>query len=830
MFRLALAALLIAYLPGALCYRLPVAARAKRASLDAGERLFWAVILSGAWSLIVVLGLAALHGYTFNRLLAVNGGLSLLLLIGARQGLFYRGTQAPVRLATLAPLLLVGLGLWQFFPTSEYIIGGKDPGTYMNEGVQIAQRGSIVIRDDDVKDVPGAVRNLFFPWAQSQEYYSLRFMGFFIQDPLSGSVVGQFPHLYPAAIAIGYDVGGLTGARNAVDVWAILGILAVYFAGARFIGRVPAFAAAALLGVHSIEVWFSRYPNSEILMQALLFASILAFARAHQDDDGFFAPIAGVLLALQIFLRVDALLTILAIAGVLVVTWLVDGRRPRLWFLATLLPGLALGLWYLTGVMRAYFWRALVFLVNLPRLGLTAAGIGALVLIAALIWLRRSYGERGRVVFPWIVAVTLAASALYAYFFRHQAGKLADYDALAFRIFTDLAVGKLTMILAVAGVVLLALRRFRRDPAFVVVFASFSLFLFFKVHVVPTHFWMDRRFVPVILPGALICACAAAFGVFLDDTRRRSAVRIGVGVAFTAIIGWQFVVQAAPLERHVEYAGMINYLESLASRFTDRDLVLIESRNAGPDTHVFAQPLAYIYAKHVLVLDSPIPNKPQLEAFIDDARRRYEHVYFVGGGGTDLLSRHIIATPIADLREHVPEYQDSPWTAWPDGVRRKDFDASIYELNVGDAPSTGGFSLDLGFEDDLNVLRFYAKEKTEGRTIRWTTRQSFITVPGLTGHEQTVTFVMNNGGRPATAPPCRVDVFFNEVPIGTIDVGKGFQPYTLNLPAAAVAQAATIDEPARIRLVSTTFNPHALSASAVDTRDLGVMVDRVDVR
>ena len=830
MVRLALTALLIAYLPGALLYRLPIATRARRASLDAGERLFWAVILSASWSLIVTLALAARGVYTFDHLREVDAGVSLLFLLAGRTRLRYRARETSVTIAALAPLLLVALGLWRFFPPSEYIIGGKDPGTYMNEGIQIAQRGSIVIHDEDVKDVPGPVRNLFFPWAQQQEYYGLRFMGFYIQDPLSGTVIGQFPHLFPASIAVGYGMDGLTGARAAVDIWALLGVLAVYFAGARLIGRVPAFAAAALLGLHSIQVWFSRYPNSEVVMQTMLFASLLAFARAHQDDDGFFAPIAGVLLGLQIFLRVDGLLTVVAITGVLIASWLVEGRRPRLWFLATLVPGVAAGLWYLTGPMRAYFWRALVFLINLPRQGLVAAAIGSIVLIAVLVWLRRTHAERGRVLVPRLAAITLVAAAIYAYCFRHQAGKLTDYDALAFRIFTDLAVGRLTMILALAGVVLLSLRRFWRDPGFVVVFASFSLFLFFKVHVVPTHFWMDRRFVPVILPGVLLCASAAAFGVLADETRRRSMIRVVIGLALVLIVGWQFSVQAAPLESHVEYAGIIKYVESLASRFTDRDLILIESRNAGPDTHVFAQPLAYIYAKHALVVDSPIPNKPQLEAFIDDARGRFDHVYFIGGGGTDLLSRHIIATPIADLRAHVPEYQDSPWTSWPDGPRRKDFDASIYELTVGTPPPTNGFSLDLGFEDDLNVLRFYAKEATEGRTIRWTTRQSFVTVPGMTGHEQSVTFVMSDGGRPAAAPPARVDVYFNDVALGTIVVGKGFQTYTLALPAAAVAQAATVDEPARIRLVSTTFNPHALSPAAVDTRDLGVMIDRVDVR
>ena len=59
-------------------------------------------------------------------------------------------------------------------------------------------------------------------------------------------------------------------------------------------------------------------------MQALLFAALLANARAHVDGDRFFAPVAGLLLGLLLFLRFDA---VLGIAGVLGGLALV-GRRP----------------------------------------------------------------------------------------------------------------------------------------------------------------------------------------------------------------------------------------------------------------------------------------------------------------------------------------------------------------------------------------------------------------------------------------------------------------------------------------------------------------------
>ena len=139
-------------------------------------------------------------------------------------------------------------------------------------------------------------------------------MGFFLVNPDTGTVIDQFPHLYPTAIAIGYDMAGLTGARHASTACAVIGVLALYFLGARLIGKPAGAAAAGLLAIHLVQVWHARIPNSEVLAQGLLLTGLLALARAHQDDDVFFAPVAGVALGLLPFARFDGVLAI-ALAG-----------------------------------------------------------------------------------------------------------------------------------------------------------------------------------------------------------------------------------------------------------------------------------------------------------------------------------------------------------------------------------------------------------------------------------------------------------------------------------------------------------------------------------
>ena len=131
----------IAYLPGAIIFRSPVADRWRRATLAAEERCFWGVFISLSLTSIIALGLAVAEQYSFERLLAANIILSLVFVLLARGRLRLPPEAPRPNLTVLAPLTLIALGAWLYFPSSEYIIGGKDPGVYVNEGSQIAQRG-----------------------------------------------------------------------------------------------------------------------------------------------------------------------------------------------------------------------------------------------------------------------------------------------------------------------------------------------------------------------------------------------------------------------------------------------------------------------------------------------------------------------------------------------------------------------------------------------------------------------------------------------------------------------------------------------------------------
>lgn len=822
--------LLLGYLPGALVFRLPVGNRDRRAALPAEERVFWGVVLSVVVSIGVTLMLAAVARYRFERLVWVVGGLCLLLVVLSRGRLrFGAAATRPTWTAVLPVALLVLAGWFAFaVPPAEYVMGGKDPGVYLNAGIQIAQRGSLTITDPTVSGVPGLYRDLFFPSHNSATYYSSRFMGFFLLDPDAGAVVSQFPHGYPASIAIAYGINGLSGARWVLGVWGLLGVAAVYFLGARVAGRPAGFAGAALLAVNLAQIWYSRYPNAEMALQPLIFAALLGVVRAQYDRLRFFAPVAAGLLTLGLFVHLTALFAIGAAAGAIVLARL-DGRPLLLSFVVPLAAGTALAASYYANYLPTYFLIPTEFVRFMSPAAF--ALLGALALVAAWLWRaagRPSVAVRVRPLIPVILVGVLGLAGAYAYFLRTAVGLLAPHDADSLRTFALFYVSPMGLAAAFVGLVVLSRRSFWVSAPVLLIVAVFALVFFYRIRIIPEHFWAARRFIAVLIPGALLLVGAAAFsdgpgppGLTRPWVRW---ARYAAGVVFVVLLGQQYIAAAQPIVRHVEYAGLIPHLEALANRFEADDLVIFESRNAS-DVHVMALPLAYIYARQVLVLAAADPDKTSFREFLTWAHERYGRVYFVGGGGTELLSRTTAVAAIAGERFQIPEYQ-SEWNTYPRETRRKEFEFGVYEFLPG-AREPGPSDLDVGVADDLYVRRFHAKETLpNGLTYRWTRDVSYVSILGVPGSCRSLTIWMSGAGRPPNAPPAEVEFSLEGRSIGAVTAGRGVEPYTFPIPPDLAAAMAASPDAAQLRITTRTWNPRLLIGAA-DTRNLGVMLDRM---
>jgi hypothetical protein len=819
---------IVGYLPGALAFRWPSAGRPARAALPAEERIFWAIILSLTMSCMLVLALAAAGMYTFGRLVGAVMAFSLLLAAAARGDLRLGPSAARVRPPAVVPALLVAVGLWLYFPPAEYVLGGRDPGVYTAEGVQIAQRRSLVTTEALVADVPPHLRGLVF--SRGPDDRVRRFMGFFILDASAGAVAGQFPHFYPASLALGYGIDGLTGVRKTTGLWAILGVLAVYFAGTVYFGRPVAAAAAGLLSLHVAQVWFARSPNAEMALQALLFSALLAYARAETTGSRFFAVAAASILGILLFLRVDAFI-VLAMVAPAVLLDVAAGRRIRALFVVPLLAWIAAGTAYLVVFVRPYLDQPLGFIQNLTPVhwALIALGFGVMAAVAAMIRRRRGAWLAAWVPMGLVMAVVTAA--VYACFFREPGGPLAAHDAYSLRTFAAHYLTPYLLAAALAGYALTVPRMFGPHPLLVVLVTGFCGFFFYKIRIVPEHFWMARRFLPVILPAMLLYASAAVFYTPWRAAGGRTAwllrARAALGIAMVAAAGWQFFQQTRPILPHVEYAGVVPRLERLAAQIGEDDLVIMESRGSS-DLHVLGLPLAYIYARRVLVLTSDRPPAAAFAELVEWAARRYRRVLYLGAHGKELLSRNVGAEFVSGDDFTLPEYdrsRDHP----PLGVRQKGFSFGLWRFTL-EPRVTDRVRVEVGGADDFVVGGFWAKE-TNGRfRFRWSTDRAELRLRLPAAQPSELTMWMGHGGRPPGVPGARVSVYVDDQLAGIAEVTASEpRPFAFSIPAGAAARAAHRDGFIVVRLETPTWSPRK-SIGSLDERELGVVLTAVELR
>jgi hypothetical protein len=238
-----------------------------------------------------------------------------------------RGVPAVALLAMVA--IAAGFGVWQAVYHSEQIFTASDPGVYLQYGYWIAGHGTVRIPESAAAF--GGVTGL--------DYATTGFT-------VSGSMITPafLPGL-PLVLAGGAWLGGLGGA---LLMPAVLGGCAVLSFGGlvgRLCGAWWAVAGELVLAVCLPEVYVSRTPMSEPLVQVLLFGGLCLFidslvvSRRYAGGPGGFggpggrerglvlAGLGGLALGLTALASIGSLGMVLPVFPVLAVLLVV--RRPQ---------------------------------------------------------------------------------------------------------------------------------------------------------------------------------------------------------------------------------------------------------------------------------------------------------------------------------------------------------------------------------------------------------------------------------------------------------------------------------------------------------------------
>jgi len=813
-----------------------------REALFFDEALFLVVALSVALSAWVGLVLAEAGVFSLVRAARVVGTVVAMAAIVAsfRGRPFGRPLPPWPGWRALVPVVcvLVLSAALQTRP-SEYVMGGRDPGTYVATMALIARTGGIAYVDPVVLSIPREDVELFYRNPGEPDYTWGRFMGMPLERPETGKVVPELFHLFPAFGAYLFQALGLRGALATPCVFGVLGSLAVFFAWRRVFGGAVALLAALLLCLNVMQVWFARYPMSEPMAQFLLFLALLAFVLWEERGSPAFGIVAGAALGLTLLVRIDNVLAVAAL-GAYVLVRRAQGVLPWSRARAVVVPVLLLlghalvhgAFWarkYVLAIVERPYWAQ-------PWWVWVAA---AAVTVASILAVHRAEPHVGR----WTAAhgarlrgVLVGGAfvlAAYAYFLRPRLSAWAGADgntrpplahrgwlvALGFRrlaahdaqslVRLGWFVTPIVLVLAFVGFALLVRRWDRRWLFPVLAGGTYTVFFLYKIRVWNDYFFALRRFLPIILPFLLALAAVA-----LVCCWRRGGAARAAAAALTAAVASLFVRDTLPIVGYRDWANSVRFVDDLARRFGPQDVVIFEQQKS---IHLLSLPLWSAYGVNALELARWTPDPARLQHLVESWHGRYRNIYFVHTPSTDLCGLFLERVQEMDFGTY--EWERS-YVGKPRGPEARAFHFRISRVvPPQDLQVPALREVDIGGSDDLQVSGFFDKEGGGEHTYRWTGRCASVYLPGARGGD-VVTLTSSYGLRPASAPvPVRVSL--GGAAVGAFAATREWSEHFLRLPDPLPTG------PPVLRLDVPTFRPANVLPGATDVRDLGIMVDRI---
>jgi hypothetical protein len=640
---------------------------------------------------------------------------------------------------------------------------------------------------------------------------------------------------------------GVKGALATPPLFGVLGTLGAFFVLRRLFGAAPALLGSLLLATNVVQVWFARYPVSEPVSQCLTFLALFAFLAWEESGRPLVGALAGFAFGLTFLVRIDSVLLVAPLALYLLVR---RAHHDLPWRRAApvLLPLALLGAHaaahaalfsrkYLANVANRPYWSQPAWVW--AALGLATVALVLLVHLKgeAAVRLLEEHGAGLRAT----LAALLVAGALYAYFLRPLLSAWAGADGndpaaaasgtllslLRDRGFHRLAahdaqslvrlgwfVTPLALVLALLGLLALLREWKTRYLLPLGLFATSGLFYLYKIRVYNDYFFALRRYVPIVLPFVLGLAALA-----LVRLAARGRWPRAVAALLTLVLFGAFLRDTLPLARHRDWTGAVRFVGDVARRFGPEDLLVFEQPKS---IHLLSLPLWAVHGLSVLELARFKPDPERLQHFVEASRSRYRNVYFVhtSASGSDLCG--VFLERVEPFSFGTFEWERA-YARKPRGPEFRSFSFTVSRVVPPDQIQVPPLPfVDVGGTDNVQVSGFYDKEGGGDLTYRWTGPCASVYLPGARPGA-TLVVRASTGKRPADRPAV-VSVSLAGSAIGSFRAGPEWTEHALVLPDPLPPG------PRVLRLDVPAWRPVHTDPAAGDERDLGVMVDRLEIR
>ena len=812
------------------------------------EGIFLSVLVSVLLVSPIALLLAELGFFSLITVCLISAVYSAsILLLNRRRGRpVWPGWGAPDRWDSLL-LLFVLIALPLYGRPHRYVLGGTDAGVYINIGSALAETGGLVLHDSILENTPADSYDSFFsPYDETSAVDYARFTGFFIENGAEGTVIPQFFHLHPVWLGLAAGAGGVWAELLLTPLWAILGCLAVYFATSAVFGRRAGFLALLLLAVNPLQVWFARYPTSEIFTQFLWFSATFASIRFffQRDHSRLYGLAAGLAWGALLLTRIDAFYTVAV--PVLAVLVLVFGRQWRsrhLWFVLPWLLLLVQATCHALFIAHDYF--AIVFLPVIKMLGVSPALLVALAgfAVAVLVFLVFFPNARDNIA-RWVIAhkqlwgtilaIVILLAAIYAYLIRPQVEQGVTYvsgyggEQIQTSNHENLVrlgwyLSPLGIALSVLGLAWMVGKRLDGRTLLLVGLGIISSFLYiYNILNNPHQVYAMRRYVPSVLPTLVIGIAVLLDRLWLSSRGKQAGRWLAVALLLL-LLGHNLWTDRI-FARQVDYRGVMDELEQVAQTVPDNTILLINDSAPVGWGDVLGIPLTYIFGKPVVTWRNTLDDPGLLAERLASWQSQGIEVWMIPGEQAmkqEIPGWSLEFVDYRGIRSYVLEssYEYMPQEAVPIG-----FNVGFYRL-VPDSE----VQLELPYlvevgEGDFLVLQagFYDSELLGDQPYRWTEPEATMVLPGelLSGAGSIRLSLAAYRPEDGTVP---VELVLGGESLGTIQVGDEFAVFDLVLP-----EGGQYDEEETLTFEIPGWNPSGEGVSP-DMRELGAMVDWVEL-
>jgi hypothetical protein len=234
--------------------------------------------------------------------------------------------------------------------------------------------------------------------------------------------------------------------------------------------------------------------------------------------------------------------------------------------------------------------------------------------------------------------------------------------------------------------------------------------------------------------------------------------------------------------------------------------------------HLLSLPLWAAHGVNVLELARFNPDPDRLRHLVAAWRGRWRNVYFVHTYRTDLCGLFL-------ERVETKDFGTFEWYAYDRKPGAPEFRSLHFTVSRVVPPEELQVpaldEVDIGGSDDVQVSGFFDKEGGGDRTFRWTGACASVYLPAARPGA-TVSITASAERRPG-ATPAVVEVSLSGAVLGRFVAGPGWSEHGLVLPSPLPSG------PPVLRLDVPTWRPINVSPDSQDTRDLGVMLDRIRV-